>query len=207
MTEGSSVYEDWVLALRAWAKDPRTDLSVLPRLTADSLPPAAYERLIAHITSAQQEVMSTWQSRLERNLNAARSESDYARALVELRTLLARRLQLARHPGFPDQIRKPLSEAIERDVRRIQEDLERAVTSSRRGGLGPARERLLRLVRANSFVAILAPNFPLESVLRDAPTSPPDDPSTLQPTPAMPRTIEGGWARHNRRRVIGNDDQ
>ena len=157
--EATSAYEAWVLELQAWAKDPSHDLSGLPQLHADSLPPSAYERLIGHIMAAQQEVMSTWQRRLERNIQSARSEHEYARALVELRALLGRRLQLASHPALPREIQDPLQEGVERDIRRIQQDLENAVTQPGRGGgiHMAARDRMLRLVRATASPPCYSP--------------------------------------------------
>ena len=76
-------------------------------------------------------------------------------------------------PHLPDEIRKPLSEGIERDIRRLQDDLEKAVMQPGRssGTQLAGRERMLRLVRANSFTAILKPGFPLELLF--APAAPP----------------------------------
>jgi hypothetical protein len=172
VTQPSSDYEIWVRALRAWGNDPRTDLRALPTLQADSLPPSAYERLLNHILAAQAAVMQTWQQHLERDMKRADSEHDYALALVELRALLGRRLQLAQHPGLPAEIQKPLRDGVERDVRRIQKELEDSVTRPPRGGPvnRTARERLLFLVRQNSFTAILEPGFVLASLFQSPET-------------------------------------
>jgi hypothetical protein len=205
MVEASNDYEAWVLGLQAWAKDPSHDLGGLPRLSADSLPPAAYERLVAHIMAAQQEVMSAWQRRLERNIQAARSEHEYARTLVELRSQLGRRLQLARHHGLPAEIQRPLSDGVERDIRRIQQELENAVTQPGRGnGIQMAtREKMLRLVRANSFTAILKPEFPLESLFVTM-TSSNQDPASSEPSPSS-TVRSAGPKRVTRRRVVLDD--
>lgn len=205
MLEASNDYEAWVLGLQAWAKDPSHDLGGLPQLCVDSLPPAAYERLVAHIMAAQQKVMSAWQGRFERNIQAARSEHEYARTLVELRSLLGRRLQLARHHGLPAEIQQPLVDGVERDIRRIQQDLENAVTQPGRGsGIQMAtRERMLTLVRVNSFTAILKPGFPLESLFV-AMTSPTQDPVSRQPFLSS-TDLSAGPTRVNRRRVVLDD--
>jgi hypothetical protein len=201
----NSAYEAWVSGLRAWGKDPNTDLGELPKLCADSFPPPTYERLVAHIMTAQQEVMSTWQQRLARNIQSARSEHDYARTLVELRSLLGRRLQLAKHPGLPDEVRRPLAEGVERDIRRLQEDLEKAVQRpDRAGGIQlVTRERMLRLVRANSFTALLKPGFPLESLFATPAVA--SDDLRVQPS-VPPGGNSDGPKRITRRRVVLDGD-
>lgn len=199
-----STYESWVLALRKWATDPRHDMSGLPTLQADSLPPSAYERLMGHIASAQQELMSTWRARLESGFAAAKTEQDYGRTLVELRGLLGRRLQLARHAGFPAQIQQALSESVERDVRRLQRELEDAVTQPGRSTIRTSAERLLRVVRSNSLTAILDPGFPLDTLF-ERPAPPPDVRGPL-PAPAGAAAGQtGSSSRMIRRRVVLDD--
>ncbi|OBJ70991.1 hypothetical protein [Mycobacterium sp. 1274756.6] len=191
-----------MLALRKWAKDPRHDLTNLPSLQADSLPPAAYERLIGHLMSAQQDVMSTWQQRLQRDFAAARDEHGYARTLVELRRLLARRIKLAQHPGLPEQLREPLYDGVASDIRRLQTELEEAITTPARNAISAGRERLLRVVRDNSLTAILGPGFPLESLFAAATArSAPPAAAAPPPTAAPPTTAR----RNNRRRVLLTD--
>jgi hypothetical protein len=155
--------------------------------------------------AAQQEVMTAWQRRLERNIQVVRSEHEYARTLVELRSLLGRRLQLARHPSLPTEIQQPLTQGVERDIRRIQQDLENAVTQPGRGsGIQLAtRERMLRLVRANSFTAILEPKFPLESLFARVPTST-QDPVPTEPSPSS-AGVSASPIRVTRRRVVLDD--
>lgn len=158
-----TVYETWVAALRKWGGDPTTDLSHLPPLTADSLPPEAYSRLFVHFNRAIEAMMGGFSDRLTRSLAHARSEHEMADAIAGLRTHLARRLQLANHPGLPAEIQKPLYDSAARDIRTLQAELERAMTSasSRSGSDRAHTESMLKLVRDNSFVAILTPGNPV----------------------------------------------
>jgi hypothetical protein len=164
-------YETWVMGLRAWRSNPSTDLSHLPALTSASFTPATYERLMTHIQDALSHMMQAWAARLRTEVSASTNEHDAARALVQLRPELARRLQLAKHPGLPEEIRTALWDAAVADIQTIQADLEKAVvapssaggTTDRAGG-----ERMLALVRQNPFTAILNPAFDV------GPTRPPD---------------------------------
>jgi hypothetical protein len=159
----ATVYETWVATLRRWGADPTTDLSHLPQLTADSLPPEAYSRLFVHFNRAIEAMMGGFSDRLTRSLAHARSEHEMAEAIVGLRAHLARRLQLANHPGLPTEIQKPLRDSAARDIHTLQAELERAMTSgaNRSGSDRAHTEAMLKLVRDNSFVAILTPGNPL----------------------------------------------
>ncbi|WLP92149.1 hypothetical protein [Gordonia sp. NB41Y] len=209
----TSQYEMWVETLRRWRTDPSTDLSRLPLLQADSLPVQAYQRLFVHLGDAIQTMMNDFAEKFARDLGAARSEHDIARTLVNARPQLARRIQLARHPGLPPEVQRPLLEAAERDLRALQQELEQGFTgpSSRYGSDRGAAERLLHLARQNSFTAILAPGFPLESLFNasgavpaapapgraPSPPSPPSQSSPRVPIPTRPGPV--------RRRVFFGD--
>ncbi|MFC0313986.1 hypothetical protein ACFQNE_05750 [Gordonia phosphorivorans] len=162
-----SPYEQWVIALRQWQHDPATDLRSLPALRADSLPPDAYQRLFAHMRTAVDTMMLEFSQLLVRDIGAARSEHDYARAMVGLRVRLARRVQLAEHPGLPAEVRAELAKGVEADVNALQAQVEELVTASadRYGSDRTHTEHMLRIVRQNRFTVVLEPGFPLEALL------------------------------------------
>jgi hypothetical protein len=163
----SSVYEQWVLGLRAWRSDPSTDLSHLPALDETSFPPATYDRLIDHLNEAINAFMAAWNDQL---LGAVRSATDthaLARALVDARRGLAHRLVLARHPSLPETIRRQLLTQAEADIRGLQRQLEERAehVAESASSLGRTeREAALRLHRENSLTAVLDPAFSLDGV-------------------------------------------
>lgn len=166
MTPQASAYEQWVTAVRSWREDPRHDMSQLPVLVADSLPPAAFERLFVHIRDAQQYVMDRWVSTFARDWGGARDEQGRVRALLDTRRVLARRLQLARHPGLPEVVRTELGNGVARDIRQLQEELEEAVTKQQRGARFDSAqiERALNILRTNRLTAILEPGYSLQAL-------------------------------------------
>ncbi|MBM9837365.1 hypothetical protein JO861_12450 [Rhodococcus hoagii] len=189
----SSVYEAWVLALRTWQDRPDRDLSTLPALSADSLPPAAYARLIAHVQAAQSALTEAGVARFQRAWEAARSEHERMRALVELRRLLGRRLQLARLGVLPAEIREGLESGVRRDIGEMQRTLEDAANAPNRsaGSNRTEQERTRYLLRTNGLLALLDADFPLNSLF-DSATEPPaaprqqsDEPTTSS-GPGMP---------------------
>lgn len=187
----ASAYEAWVVAVRAWRDDPRHDMSNLPQLTVDSLPPSAYERLFAHLSAAHQHVMDQWSEAFAREWGSARDDHARVRALMGTRMLLARRLQLAGHPGLPAAVREGLVDGVARDVNALQSQLEEAV--SRQSGHRIdriARERTLRLLRTNALTVILEPGFPLQALI-DGRVDEPQSPH-LAPLPE-PEQSGSGW--------------
>ncbi len=184
------VYESWVIGLRAWANDPGTDLSQLPTLTAESFTPATYQRLIKHLNDAISTMMASWNESLNRAISSARDEHDVARELVQLRALLARRLQLARHPGFPQEISNSLWDGACVDILAIQQSLESGVhaTSDRATTSRSDQERTLAMVRGTSFAAIIAPGYPIDQLFSQPDASPaisessPEGPSLTSPS-------------------------
>lgn len=194
MTDASSsVYEAWVVALRTWQDKPDHDLSTLPALSADSLPPAAYARLIAHVHAAQTTLTEAGVARFQRAWGAAPSEYERMRALVELRRLLGRRLQLARLDVLPAEIRESLESGVRRDIGEMQRTLEDAATAPTRsaGSNRTEQERTRYLLRTNGLLALLDADFPLDSLFDSAteppaaPRQPPDEPTTPS-GPVMP---------------------
>lgn len=165
-----SVYEDWVRTLRAWRRDPLTDLTKLPVLDETSFPPAIYQRFLRHLNEAINEFMNRWQSQLAAALGAASDDHARARALVDSRVGLSQRLVLARHPSFPEKIRNQLIEQATTDIKSLQAQLEDDATnmvSLGSASMRPQREATLRLIRDNALTAVLDPNFSFDGTIRD----------------------------------------
>lgn len=177
MTTSSSGYELWVRALRSWATDPAHTVLDLPVLTESSLPPSAYQRLLGHLNAALSTAMTRWSSEFTVQWGRATTEHDRERAMVQMRTKLARRLQLAAHPSLPAVIRDLLSESAATDIRNLQQEIEDNLLKSTENASSDrsVRERLLKTARANSLTAILEPNFPLDALFRPEPAAPPAD--------------------------------
>lgn len=196
MTVPSTAYETWVKAVRTWRQDPRHDLTTLPPLAVDSLPPAAYDRLFAHIRDAQQHVMDRWSATFARQWADAKDDHGRIRLLIDTRVLLARRLQLAGHPGLPDMVRKEFTAGVARDIQTLQKNLED--TAAARSGHRIDRcgtEHTLSLLRANRLTAILDPGFPLQALLEgrlEVSESPPASPVTTphDAAPPPPRPLQ-----------------
>ncbi|MBS1696411.1 MAG: hypothetical protein JST91_29850 [Actinobacteria bacterium] len=204
----ASAYETWVTAVRAWRDDPRHDLTALPALRVDSLPPAAYERLFEHIRAAQQRVMDRWSETFARDWGAAKDDHGRVRALIATRVMLARRLQLAGHPGLPETVRTEFTAGVARDVRTLQTDLETAVTKQTGHRFDPLQtNRILGLLRSNRLTAILEPGFPLQALIDGRIDTPslPEPPIPVAPqsraTDAPPATP----ARRKHRAIVIGD--
>ncbi|MBX3100670.1 MAG: hypothetical protein KF761_13960 [Salinibacterium sp.] len=167
MDDSAGTYEVWVMALRRWRDDPTTDMSGLPVLASDTFSPTAYSRLFDHMQAAMSTMMSAWNTRLNKVWTSSPTLHDLSRELIQLRTLLVRRLLLTRHPSLPPEMSGPLYEGACNDIRRIQLDLEKSATTSgaRATTDRDASERILDLLRKNSFAAITAPGFPLEELI------------------------------------------
>lgn len=170
MADSTSAYESWVVGLRAWQLDPAHDLSGLPSLSVDSFTPATYARLMNHVNTAISEMMTAWSQMLQRALSTAVTDHDRARELAQLRVRLARRLQLARHPGWPTEISEALWKGAVGDIRALQADLEKSASGGGEYRGSSARgesERTLAIVRSTRFTAIIEPGFDLESLFSD----------------------------------------
>lgn len=154
---GHGVYETWVLTLRQWQKDPLTPLDHLPQLDEVDFSPSTWARLLSHVDAAITQVMRDWQASLSRAVAASRSDHDLGRDLVQLRRVLARRVQLARHVSLPPRVRDALSADAEASIHRLQADLEKNVSQSAADGRvdRAAADRLLGIVRTNSLVHAL----------------------------------------------------
>lgn len=149
----------------------------LPVLTESSLPPSAYQRLLGHLNAALSTASTRWAQELSDQWGRATTEHDRERAMVQMRTKLARRLELAAHPSLPVVIRDLLRESASTDIRNLQQEIEDNVLRSTENASSDrnARERLLKTARASSLTAILEPNFPLGALLRPESAAPPSE--------------------------------
>lgn len=191
------------MAVRAWREDPRHDMSQLPTLVVDSLPPAAYERLFVHIRDAQQHVMDRWAVTFARDWGSARDEQGRVRALLDTRRILARRLQLATHPGLPEVVRTELGNGVARDTRQLQQELEETVTKQQRGARFDRVqiERALYILRSNRLTAILEPGFSLQALF-DGRVDATPLPSAISPLPVPGEHVPAPPARRHRAIII-----
>lgn len=156
---GGSIYERWVNTLRAWSRDPEgVSLQELPALRDDTFTPETYRRLIDHILEAMRLANERWHQGLVRAWGTSSTPFELAREFVSLRTTLARRLQLAHHPGLPEPIRKVLFEGLRADVERYQREAEEMVSKSSAGASLDTtwRNQMLAVVREHSFIAVLS---------------------------------------------------
>jgi hypothetical protein len=159
--DATTDYERWTLGLRAWRADPSTDLSGLPALQMDSLPPAAFTRLLRHLNEAVDEFMKRWHDQFIATTANVRDEREIARVLVDARSRFAPRLRLAAHSGLPEPIRQQLRAHAEIELRSIQgqlEDSAKSMSSSGASSVRSDRDMLLRLYRENPLTAVLDPN-------------------------------------------------
>lgn len=199
---GATAYETWVRTLQAWTQDPSVPLDHLPQLEDDTYTPETYARLFEYVTTALAAVTQRWSEHLLSASARAKDPHDLARELHQLRPILARRVQLARLPAHPPGIRAILEEDLRSTVTRLQGELEQNVRNqSDRGRLDDGtRERLLRVVRENSFIAVLA-----YSVNERGSVSSPSLPEHV-PGPAVAGSpTSSRWAQ--RRRIIPDIEQ
>ncbi|WP_367767908.1 hypothetical protein [Arthrobacter sp. HS15c] len=201
---GNSVYETWVLTLRQWQKEPLTPLDRLPPIKEEDFSPGTWARLLAHIDAAITQVMNDWQASLSKAVGTARSDQDLGRELVQLRRILARRVQLARHSSLPDRVRNALSADAEASILTLQSDLETNVSKSAADGrVDPsAADRLLGVVRTNSLIHVLTLETVQDgSVAAPAPLQGPVTPQDAATAEAFPSIPQVSAATGNRRRV------
>jgi hypothetical protein len=185
--QGGSVYERWVLTLRAWAKEPeRTPLDGLPALDDSTFTPDTYGRFVDHVLDAMRQANERWHRGLSRAWETSATPHELAREMVALRITLARRLQLARHPGLPGPIRDSLLAGLRGDIERYQTETEDAVRNQRSATTVDSswRDQMLAVVRENSFLAVL--DYDVSGRRPQAAPLPERDPYTPIAAPARP---------------------
>lgn len=153
----STPYETWARTMQAWAADPTIPLDHLPELADDTFTPQTYERLLVYIRSALEAVTERWATELGRALSSWRTPYELAHSLVQLRSSLARRVQLSRHPSLPPTVRDVLSRDAERSIQRYQVEIEESIRDSlARSSLSKTdREHVLRIIHENAFTRAL----------------------------------------------------
>jgi len=153
---GTNSYEIWVRTLRAWAADPRVSLADLPVLQDDTFSPGTMMRLIEHINKGLEAAGQRWVDALGRAMGSITDADSLARELVQLRPVLARRVQLATHPSLPPTLRtaytKNVGEWIERQQSEFEQMLARLFTS---GVDAVTVDRLVAAAKQNPFRAVL----------------------------------------------------
>jgi len=152
-----SAYETWVVRMRAWSDDPRIPLDDLPPLRSDHYTPDTFARLFKHVTAAITAADRRWHEALVQAWSTSPDSFQLGQRLVQLRSTLARRVQLAGHPSLPEEAREILLKNAREDVQRYQRELEEAVVSSSSAASrldAPEVERMLELVRTNSFLRV-----------------------------------------------------
>lgn len=197
----TSVYEVWVSGLRLWQEDPTTDLGHLPPLAVDTFTPATYERLLGHLHAALDRMMELWNLGLTKSLQAAANDHERERALVQSRLVLARRVQLVRHPGFPPEISTALLDATRADIRTLQADLERVLLQSTARGSSDreAQGGALRIVRRAPLTVLIEPGFDLDAFLAGTtPVAPPPSAAPVAAQPDLPPLLSAA----PRRRIV-----
>ncbi|WJZ01372.1 hypothetical protein [Corynebacterium freiburgense] len=159
--QANGVYEQWVLTIREWAEDSTVSLALLPPLTDESFNPPTFKRLLKHIDRALSAVDTRWNESLQKALSTANSLHEFELALVQSRALLARRIQLCKHPSLPDVIRTSLLQDARAKIQDWQNQLETSVAraSSRSSIDNREREQLLNLVRKSPLTAVLDEDF------------------------------------------------
>lgn len=176
---GRSVYETWVFTLREWADNPQTSLDELPPLDEETFTPATYQRLMKHLIDSVNAVSSRWVEALDRTFVQVESPSELGAALVSLRSVLARRAQLATHASLPEPVREVLVESMRLDLERAQAHIEEAIRRNHSAARMDSvfTDQMLQVLRDNRFTTVLEYTFtdadgrleiaPLPEVTRD----------------------------------------
>lgn len=169
----TSAYEAWVRRLRTWSRDPTTPLHDLPVLRHDTFTAETYNRLLTHLEKALGAVGDRWAEGLTRAFSQVQSNHEFARELVNLRAVLARRLQLASHPHLPPALRDPLTRETLRSFEDLQKELEEQISALSRENHVPQQqvELLLRVVKDNPLSRIVDMDIPLDGSTPAAPVA------------------------------------
>lgn len=132
-------------------------LDHLPPLRDDTYDPETFARLGVHLRTAREAAVTRWAEQLDGALTRWHSTHELARDLIQLRSGLARFVQLSNHPSLPPAWLKIFSEDAARSVARLQRELEENVEKSlRRGAWSRTQhDEILRTVRDNSLLGTL----------------------------------------------------
>src|SRR5688500_14389742 len=117
-------YATWAAFLDEWGAGAAVDPATLPALTVEDFAGDSWERLTDRITGALSRRLQAWGQTLSRELSAATSEFDAARALNHARWSLVPIRGLAGAPAIPDELRGRLVEMVDTQIRSSQQQLD-----------------------------------------------------------------------------------
>jgi hypothetical protein len=148
-------YQAWADYLERWAAGAG-DLTAPPALAPEDLPEDAWQRLLTRIDEAVSSRLQGWADALMAALSETPDEFSAGRALAQSRAGLRQVLLLLATPSLPADFRTRLADAVAKQVRRIQSDLEQELDRAAATGLD-ARwvEARRRTLRDNPLTAVL----------------------------------------------------
>ncbi|MEU8261543.1 hypothetical protein AB0C02_13100 [Micromonospora sp. NPDC048999] len=143
-------YQEWAAFLERWRAGEENTSHWLPALAEQDYPADSWARLVARITQALSYRLQSWADALLRAMAAARDEFEVARALTQARCGLASIRAVAGHPGLPAELSRHLRDAVDEQIRSVQQALEDGIESARRAGVdGRVTQARLRTLRDN----------------------------------------------------------
>ncbi|HST86659.1 MAG TPA: hypothetical protein VLL08_33280 [Kineosporiaceae bacterium] len=150
-------YHEWAVFLDRWTAGDAAGIDDLPRVDPSELNAETLVRLTDRIFSALATRLQTWADRMTRAMAAESDEFSVGRALTQARQGLQAIRVLAAHPALPDDLRRQLSDLIDRQIEAAQDSLETDLSRLTSSGV-PRRvvEARRRTIRDNRLTAVLA---------------------------------------------------
>ncbi|MET7806639.1 hypothetical protein [Micromonospora chersina] len=150
MVVKGSGYQEWATFLEQWRAGRPVDSRTLPPLAEQDYPGDSWVRLVRRITEALQDRLQAWVDALVRAVAEARDEFEVGRALTQARQGLVTIRGVAGHPGLPEALSRQLRDAVDEQIRSLQQALADGAEAARRDS---ADDRLiqarLRTIRDN----------------------------------------------------------
>lgn len=163
-------YAAWTSYLERWGSRLQAIEEPLPALGQDYFDPDTWVRLEDHLIDAFNSRLRLWSTALTSALGEATDEFAVGRALVNARIGLLSVLGLADHPGLPGSLREQLRGLVERQIRFVQQSLEREVDRLSAEGWPRAQaEARRRTLRENPLTAVLSGGGQPATAARPAP--------------------------------------
>jgi hypothetical protein len=156
---GGGEYHSWAGFLESWARSgAAADPSRLPRLERERFPGDTWERLARRMAEALEERLQRWADGLTGAMTHAADEFSVGRALAQARSELAAIRDLAGHEGLDTGVREALSRAVDKQIGRLQKDMEQDLSRLRREGTIDERRynARLRTLRDNPLTAVIS---------------------------------------------------
>ncbi|MCL6673252.1 hypothetical protein [Streptomyces panaciradicis] len=120
------------------------------------LPVDAWQRLLGQVRGAVEERLQRGLDALVREVNAAGDEFTAGRALTRGRVTLRAVRTVLRHPCLPEDFRTPVLQAVDDQIRTLQDTLEQGLDQRLAAGDDPrAVEARRRTYRDNPLTAVL----------------------------------------------------